>query len=95
LDESQGRRRKALARADKTYGPGEVDRKLSALNRLDSHHPENRRKVRKDLTWNEARNPRSREEVVWVEGYYRSDGTWVKGHDRIVRKRLASRQIFI
>ncbi len=92
VNESQKRRRMALRRADRAYGTGKVDQKLAALNRFNSHHPPNRQRVRSDLRHNERRNPRGREEIAWVDGHYRSDGTWVRGHDRIVRK---ERQIFI
>ena len=87
LHESQPARRRALAKADRRYGRGKVDQKLDALNRFNSHHSTNREKVRQDLIWNEmhVRNGRH-EEVVWVEPYTRSDGTRVKGYDRIVRR---------
>ena len=87
LHESDSARRTALAKADRRYGPGKVDQKLDALNRFNSHHPTNKEKVRQDLIWNERRGRSGRhEEVVWVDPYTRSDGTHVKGHDRIVRR---------
>ena len=87
LHESESARRRALAKADRRYGPGKVDQKLDALNRFNSHHPANREKVRQDLRFNEMRVRNGRhEEVVWVDPYTRSDGTHVKGHDRIVRR---------
>ena len=91
LNESESARRRALAKADRRYGPGKVDQKLDALNRFNSHHPGNRKKVRQDLKWNEKEKERRvrnnrHEEVVWVNPYTRSDGTQVRGHDRIVRR---------
>ena len=91
LHESESARRRALAKADRRYGPGKVDQKLDALNRFNSHHSGNRKKIREDLEWNEKEKERRvrnnrHEKVVWIEPYWRSDGTHVRGHDRIVRR---------
>jgi hypothetical protein len=37
---------KAIRKADKHYGKGEVDRKLAALEAFNKHHPEKRKRVK-------------------------------------------------
>lgn len=94
LHESESARRRALARADRRYRPGKVDQKLDALNRFNSHHSTNRKKVKQDLKWNEKpKEKRLRKGkhgevvyVIWVVPYAKSDGTHVKGHDRVARR---------
>lgn len=37
---------RAIRKADRHYGRGEVDRKLAALEAFNKHHPENRKKIK-------------------------------------------------
>ena len=46
LSGSKSKQKKAIKRADKHYGKGEVDRKLAALEAFNKHHPAKRKRVK-------------------------------------------------
>ena len=46
LSGSKKTQMKAIRKADKHYGKGEVDRKLAALEAFNKHHPEKRKRVK-------------------------------------------------
>ena len=46
LSGSKKTQMKAIRKADKHYGKGEVDRKLAALESFNKHHPEKRKRVK-------------------------------------------------
>lgn len=55
MNESESKQLKALKKADKAYGSGEVDKKLAALETFNKGNPRERKRIRRLVNQNRRR----------------------------------------